>query len=766
MLVAALAAALLLAACGSTNAATPRNSARPGSLVITKLAPIQVSAVVDQLEGVSCSSASYCLAVGSMGTGSESFSGSIEHLVQTEGPTFPASAGPTFVTAVSCIANNQCFITGNTYHGTPFLAQYTNSHWSSPILFTRLAKSGAAYTVHALSCNAIDPAGYQCLLGGTTKIIATGAKEGFTLKATSVHPNGAATILRTPSNYVGSSLLALTCSTQGCAAAGSYISRSGNQYPMLVLTSGSDSHWTQASFPSSLDHRQGALTGIDCTADGSCVGVGYQTTASYSTEGLIVSRTSNSWKSQTVADPTGGNYLFFSSVSCTEASCYLGGEEDFADTVYQLTLPSLTRDIQQLPFPVTGNQTVNDGDIESMWCDSADACIGVGGVNNLTKSSELNLAVTLKNGAWSNLSVQSASHPSLASALGDVYCFKHSTGCLVTATAYDTGEVLAYTPSGQLKKLFGGDDYQDEACFQHGECVAVGVQNNSPLIESFSPSSPNLTASPVPVSTQNGGALNSIACLNSHTCYAVGYLSYNYDLPNNTQAHRSKPYILRITENDPTAPTVVPAASPVNTSGASSGLDLVACRGDRTCYAVGTSTSSYGSTESHVFIDMSTTSGTQWQAAPTPLSDAGALNPNPEALACTSSECILTEVPSFAGGTSRLAIYVLRSHQWSTLALPQSINDLQNVAIEQSSCESNTCIVTGSATDNYGRSEPIVLKIEGTSISILNSSDAVPGGGDGTGSGVSCARKTCLIVGYANPPTGFADPWIGRVTVR
>jgi len=743
-------AAIMLAACGATT--TTSHHAKPSPATSLKLKPVLFPSTVDQLEGISCSSSSYCLVAGGMGASAEFCSGSTVSLKQVPGPLFSTHKGPITADAVSCLGSNTCIV-GGTVGGVPFTARYTNYQWSIPTLLTHTNLASVSFSVSAISC----VTNQRCLLAGTATFLKTGEQEAVILSTSNAIAK--ATTLPPTKGFVSSTIYALGCYAAGlCIATGTYTTESGVAYPLVASNNGAANHWSViTNIPST--SGPGDLNDVSCTTSGNCVLVGYKVDGAGGYEGLVLSRINGHWTAKSMHDPSGGNDLAFESVSCLASSCYIGGSRDFTGTVYGYLLANLSLTEQSLPFP-TRSSTINSAYPESIWCNSA-TCIGVGQVNNTTKSKELNLAIGLVAGKWENLSIASATHNSLASGVGSIACSNNLVDCAMVTTAYDTGELLIHQHGSQYRQVLPGNDYQDIACMSSQQCVATGSQGNSPLIDAFSLANPSVTATPVALHTSNGGALYSVACPTANACFAVGGKYYNFTLNTGNQADLDTPYVVELTKNALSEPIVMNVASPLSGISANSSLDLIACQTKQTCYEVGTD-NQYGQAANKTFIAM--LKGNSWTMGPSIPVSPRTTYQNPTAFSCNVSSCFLAETPSTPAGVTTLKVLRFKAGRWSSVSLPAGLLiQGHGISISSAGCDISRCMIVGSRLDRFGQSEPLVITIQGKIVKTELLKSVMSPGSDGTASGVYCTSNSCLVDGYTNPPGELTYPWLASL---
>lgn len=256
-LAALLSAALLLAAPGAATAAVVPAAARSHGA---------------SLFGVSCTSSSQCMAVGSrVTTGTrtdtlaQAWSGGRWHVLTTPNPK---AARTSYLDEVSCRSASWCMAVGSSTskaHGTAALAQAWNgSRW-------RL----------------------------TTSAVPSGARA--------------------------SELFDISCSSRSsCVAVGDYTARSGARRPFSQHWTGTG--WRRLSTPDAARARSGILDGVECRAS-RCMAVGFAQTSSNPLQsiGLAQAWNGHSWRVLSFPDPAGTLFADVQDVSCAPPACVAVG---------------------------------------------------------------------------------------------------------------------------------------------------------------------------------------------------------------------------------------------------------------------------------------------------------------------------------------------------------------------------------------------------------------------------------------------------------
>jgi hypothetical protein len=230
-----------------------------------------------ELNGVSCPSATACAAVGSYFIGSNSvatlaewWNGSAWKLQATSNPDNGAAEFD--LNGVSCTSATACVAVGD-YDSSlgprVTLAELWNgSSWN---LQSTPNPGGQSSVLYAVSCASAT----ACTAVGSYE--STSGAETFAERW-----NGTSWKLQypaTPNQAQGSELLWVSCAaTTDCTAVGDYRDSSGTQVPLAERWNGTS--WKLQSTPNPAGSLETALNGVSCTSATDCTAVGeYETSA-------------------------------------------------------------------------------------------------------------------------------------------------------------------------------------------------------------------------------------------------------------------------------------------------------------------------------------------------------------------------------------------------------------------------------------------------------------------------------------------------------
>ena len=454
------------------------------------------------LAGVSCTRASFCIAVGSV---IDQWTG--KGWKELAGP--PGSSG-SLLRGVSCVTASFCMAVGTDGSGEANVAeQWDGRSWRS------LKTPGNGCVPFCGMSDVACPSARDCVAVGGTASDSDLAdfSSGMAWNGKSWRNTA------TPAPGGNSSLSGVSCtSAASCLAVGNY----GSEVPScncVLAASWNGSAWTQVSPPS----LAGNLTGVSCRAARSCVAVGGPLAATW---------TGTTWKQQTIAAPgEAGTQL--SDIACWSTSgCLAAGSY----TEYSGARLTLAERWNGTTWSVARTRSPADpfAGLSGVSCESAARCVAVG--TYVTRSDTLaTLAEKWNGGSWS---VQPTPNPpgSKVSALTGVSC-PTATGCMAVGSA-DTAGPVAQT----LAEKWDGSSWQvvptshagtltAVSCPTSLSCIAVGSYfdphgSRLPLAESWNGTTWQVLPLTGPGATLT--RLTGIACTGPSNCVAVG--AYNTSL--------------------------------------------------------------------------------------------------------------------------------------------------------------------------------------------------------------------------------------------
>jgi hypothetical protein len=296
----------------------------------------------------------------------------------------------------------------------------------------------------------------------------------------------AATAVRLPAGTSGGALFGVSCkSQQSCVAVGDAFLKNDNTAALAELWNGKT--WTAARPPVPAGASTAALTGVSCVTSADCVAIGESTRANGAAAGLADSWNGRKW---------------------TDASI-------------------------KLPTSNSG------GSLNAVSCASAKSCVAVGSYGNAAFDT-LTLAASWNGKTWTTAK-PSVPAGAASSALQSVSCLS-SADCLAVgwyAKANGGSLGLAESWNGKrwtevpLPKPGGSGELFSLSCVSSKYCLAVG-EDGAPGKSEGTPGSyvwngKSWSFKQVPVPPKGGGStatsqLGGVQCLSATDCVAVGQL--------------------------------------------------------------------------------------------------------------------------------------------------------------------------------------------------------------------------------------------------
>ena len=363
----------------------------------------------DSLSAVSCPSASYCVAVGGYTDTSKDLRGLLVTWsggawTATQAP-LPANALPddtsspgNYVSGVSCASASYCLAVGS-YETTDhtlegLLLTWSGGKWTAveaPLPDNAISQPGVS--LHGVSCpsatSCVVVGQYEDVNGGRDGVLLTWSGGDWTATRAPIPDNG---------RSIGSNLLGVSCpSATSCVAAGTYNQEAfGDRWGELLTWSGGDWIATQAPLPanaaddSSPDNLNQAatLSGISCPSTSFCMADGVYEDKSQTGDGLLLTLSDGTWSATQAPIPEGGLYYPISgspnaAISCPSVSycvgsgTYLSGVS--TDSVVGegelLTWSGGAWAATQAPLPADATST---GGLTDVSCASESFCVAVG----------------------------------------------------------------------------------------------------------------------------------------------------------------------------------------------------------------------------------------------------------------------------------------------------------------------------------------------------------------------------------------------------
>ncbi len=452
------------------------------------------------LVGVSCTSATFCIAVGQTATAlAEVWNGTTWSIQRTASVPFAAFNG------VSCTSPSACTLVGTT--GSDALAERWNgTSWS--VQSTAPGLSTGDFT--AVSCTS------------ATACTAVG-NRGFSLPLAEAWNGTAWSVQKTPVPRFGGQLSGVSCtSASACTAVG----HTGGIPPLAERWNGST--WSIQATPG-VDGQPTSLDSVSCTSATLCTATG-----SYNPSAITAPAAEQwngtTWSVQQVPDPQPQINGALPGVSCTSATaCIAAGYDSVA-------LAEGWNGTSWSVQPISTPPGIADSELSALSCALATMCLAVGDYRT-----PLNPSVPLTE-VWNGTSWSLGSAPANprgGAVLTGVSCFAPSA---CTAVGYYVNSVgglsaLAESWNGNSWSIQQTPDQPGAeesvlsrvSCTSPSACTAVGYSHvttafgRSTLAEAWNGTSWSIQQTPLR-HTVADHVLDGVSCISATACTAVGHV--------------------------------------------------------------------------------------------------------------------------------------------------------------------------------------------------------------------------------------------------
>jgi hypothetical protein len=672
--------------------------------------------------GVSCVSASFCMAVGDYAqalgvspTFAEVWNGSTWSIA----PSASRGVDPT-LSGVSCVSASFCIAVGVDVAANSFRTlteTWNGSHWSvvsSPNKGTGSNYLSAVSCVSASSCTAV---GHYANAQRTERTLI----ESWDGSTWSVVPSAD----NTGDNY----LAGVSCvSASSCTAVGHYsVTIEGNEQTLAESWDGS----TWSIVPSPNSGSGSTLAGVDCISASSCTAVGD------SSAGTLVESWDGSTWSVVPSPNVGTESNILSGVSCVTASFCTAVGASYSFDGAQI----LVETWDGSTWSVASSGGSEETSLDSVSCSSASSCTAVGSSSNSSLEVDQTVAELWNGSTWSM--VTSPDQRVFTDELGGVSCVSASF-CTAVGSAFTGGFQTEAPGMGVLKtvaelwngstwslvhspdKYLNNNELDSVSCLSATSCTAVGTwltangAHTQTLVESWNGSTWSVVTSPDTNGISESNALAGVSCVSASFCIAVG----NSDGAALVESWNGSAW------------SIVPTPSG---GGALAGVDCVSVS---SCTAVG--------------VDGAGTlveswDGSTWSIVPSPNSGSGS-NQLTGVSCVTASSCTAVGVYTNASGTDQTLAESWNGSSWSIVSSPDNgtgANSLDGVSCPSAS----SCTAVGSYETASGVAQTLAEAWDGTTWSIQTSPNLTLG--NNALVGVSClSASACTAAGDAYSSTG------------
>jgi hypothetical protein len=262
------------------------------------------------LNSVSCSSAKACTAVGSLSLGTQGSAPLAERWNGTSWTAhrLPVPPGTTtgVLASVSCPTATTCVAVGFQRVFTPLAETWNGTKWSAVV---PPIPSSAQDDLTAVSCLS------------ATSCIAVGVEDAPYGPPYSDSWNGRSWKLQPvplPAHGTLGQLDGVSCGASACQAVGYYVSSGGNQYALADRWNGTG--WTAETTAALGGTWTGSLDGVSCTDAGPCTAVGGKSSSTVESALLDEYWDGTKWVAHATLTPPGATGASFDAVSCATAT--------------------------------------------------------------------------------------------------------------------------------------------------------------------------------------------------------------------------------------------------------------------------------------------------------------------------------------------------------------------------------------------------------------------------------------------------------------
>lgn len=501
------------------------------------LQPVPVPANSDSpvLTQVSCTSATFCEAVGSYFDESD---GNTDSLAAAwNGTSWTLQTTPVLTTvagfnAVSCTSPRDCEAWGGGNAGNPgpeIAEQWNGSSWQQ----------------QPVPANAVAVTSVSCVSAGYCEAVGTGAAYGFdgsqwtaqTLPSalSSAGLTGVSCALRAHCEAVGAgnvaaaltgnkwsaqsapypagsafaSLTAVSCaSARTCEAAGDYQIQVTANDPKALAEAWDGSSWAVQHAAAPAGATDNSLSGVSCASASFCAAVGTHANSTGGEDNLAELWTGTSWQitpTPDIASTNGVAYNVLNSVSCVSASfCQAVGTGPDGPAAALWNGTAWT--VQTIPGPDIEPQAVS--------CATTDFCLSANGYGDLD---------SWNGSAWSaDSNVTGFTYVSAIDCLSATFCEVVGEGPAgENAAAWNGTSWTAQATPGPASNSFNSVSCTaPDACEAAGQQLGSGSQT-APLAEAWDGSAWTVQSVPAPASPE-GSTFTAVSCTSATSCTAVG----------------------------------------------------------------------------------------------------------------------------------------------------------------------------------------------------------------------------------------------------
>ena len=442
------------------------------------------------LSGVSCSSATSCLADGYFRSGNGCSDGKAggpcarKALVEqwngqrwtTASAPHPSGARSVSVDQISCSSIGRCTgigtFTRSPNQSVPFAARWTGGAWISRRMPT--PQGAKAVQIEGLSCT--SPTECTMVAGFTTNATTAGLfAERWNGSWWTIQP------ISQPEGAQSTSLVGISCvSHLDCTAVGEFTNSAGAAFPLAE--SRRQAVWSMQQLSNAVVVEPGGFNAVSCTSSSACVAVGSLSDTTQVTITLAEQWQGMTWSVQTTANPavTPGTGVSLNAVSCASpTACMAVGGGLYG-------IPSLVEWWNGANWSLESTPSVDGAVLDAVSCVSDTSCTAVGGDTGGGSGQPL---------------------------------VEHWDGAGWTVQPTPTFTGFAPPLPGFVASLTGVSCTSDTACTAVGSFLNPTIPQA--LVERWDGTQWSVQSSPMPPGAQ-GYQLNAVSCTSATDCTAIG----------------------------------------------------------------------------------------------------------------------------------------------------------------------------------------------------------------------------------------------------
>jgi hypothetical protein len=492
-----------------------------------RLPPVVDGSTSSSLAGVSCTADGDCMAVGSYDDGNfgqalaEAWNGTQWTIL----PVPPPSQETIALTAVACTSGTACVAVGGllgTSGNGAVVERWNGAAWSEQSI-------PATADLHGVSC------------GSATDCIAVGDNGAPPVAPAALHWDGTSWTAQTPPDP--DSTHTFTLDSVSCPEATDCIAVGGNLedgYGPTIADLWDGTRWTTEQLPV-LSGIPGTLTAVSCASATACSAVGTIYDGSNGSTTLAEAWDGTAWSVQNSTDPQLISML--SGVSCpTATTCQAVGSS--APSTAALAMPLVesvsSGDWTDTILPPTNGGT--SAPLSAISCSSSIACaaVGIGASDALTVPTTASPVTEL----WDGQSWSESNAPLPATGIdADLYGVSCAGANACTAVGEWQGSSMPInSPQQPLAERWDGTQWTVQpipnvasftpylsavSCPSSTSCIAVGSTVNGslslPLVESWDGTSWTPQSAPTATGSNDESHLDGVSCTAPAACTAVGW---------------------------------------------------------------------------------------------------------------------------------------------------------------------------------------------------------------------------------------------------